>query len=287
VDRATSVSDRAQPRRIVILTSSELRHDFFRKAMALAPGIEVLRTYREGVGTLRATIDATRPGAELQARHLALREQSEQDFFGPFVALTPDHSHPVSVPRGAVNSPAVFEDIQGLAPDLVVAYGPSLIRDPLLSAYAGRFLNVHLGLSPYYRGSGTNFWPLVNGEPEYVGATFMHLDAGVDTGPILHQLRARVFPGDTPHQIGNRLIGDMTVVYAEVVRRAHELGPGSRLPEPAAARVYRRRDFGPEAVEALYANFGAGLVDCYLAERAARSARVPIHEHPLLRAGIP
>ena len=272
----------------MILTSSELRHDFFRKAVALAPGIEVLRTYREGLErTVRTTIDPTRPGAELQARHLALRELSERDFFGPFVALTPDHSHPVSVPRGTVNSPAVCDEIRGLGPDLLVAYGPSLIRDPLLSAYAGRFLNLHLGLSPYYRGSGTNFWPLVNGEPEYVGATFMHLDAGVDTGPVLHQLRARVFPGDSPHQIGNRLIGDMTAAYIQVIRHADRLGPGIRPPPPPGARVYRNRDFTPEAVETLYANFRAGLVDRYLAERETRIARVPIHEHPFLTEAMP
>src|SRR5690606_10372264 len=94
----------------------------------------------------------------------------------------------------------------------------SLIREPLLSAFQGRFLNVHLGLSPYYRGSGTNFWPLVNGEPEFVGATFMHIDAGVDTGEVIHQIRARIFPGDTPHQIGNRLIADMARVYAALIR---------------------------------------------------------------------
>ena len=282
------MGDRPPARRIVILTSSELRHDFFRKAVALAPGIEVLRTYREGLErTLRTTIDPARPGAELQARHLALREQSERDFFGPFVALTPDHSRPLSVPRGAINDPAVGEDIRRLGPDLLVAYGPSLVRDPLLTAYAGRFLNVHLGLSPYYRGSGTNFWPLVNGEPEYVGATFMHLDAGVDTGPILHQLRARVFPDDTPHQIGNRLIGDMTAVYVQVIRHAEGLGPGIRPPTPPGARVYRSRDFTPEAVETLYANFRAGLVARYLAEREARTARVPIHEHLGLRGGAP
>jgi hypothetical protein len=282
------MGDRVRLARIVILTSSELRHDFFRKAVALAPGIEVLRAYREGLEkSLRTTIDLARPGAELQDRHLVLRELSEQDFFGHFVKLTPDHSKPVSVARGGVNDPAVCEEIRQLGPDFLVAYGPSLIRDPLLSAYAGRFLNVHLGLSPYYRGSGTNFWPLVNGEPEYVGATFMHLDAGVDTGPILHQMRARIFAGDTPHQIGNRLIGDMTAVYIEVIRRAGALGPGIRIPAPPGARVYRSRDFTPEAVETLYANFRGGLVDRYLAEQATRERRAPIHQHPRLRGTPP
>ena len=39
-----------------------------------------------------------------------------------------------------------------------------------------KILNLHLGISPYYKGSGTNYFPLVNNEPQYVGATFMFLD---------------------------------------------------------------------------------------------------------------
>jgi hypothetical protein len=112
----------------------------------------------------------------------------------------------------------------------------------------------------------------------------MHLDAGVDTGPILHQMRARVFPGDTPHQIGNRLIGDMTAVCIELIRQPGTLGPGIRPPAPPGARVYRRRDFTPDAVETLYANFRGGLVERDLADQAARARRAPIHEHPSLRA---
>ena len=61
-------------------------------------------------------------------------------------------------------------------------------------------------MSPYYRGSGTNFWPFVNNELQFIGATFMHIDEGVDTGEIIHQIRANIFHDDNIHQIGNRLI---------------------------------------------------------------------------------
>ena len=39
-----------------------------------------------------------------------------------------------------------------------------------------------------------------------VGATFMYIDAGIDTGEIIHQIRADIVIGDSPHSIGNRLI---------------------------------------------------------------------------------
>lgn len=272
----------------ILFTASELRHDFMRKALALHPGVNLLRTFCEvKEHKLKAHV-AQDPGGELQQRHLQARALSEQDFFSPFVRLAPDASNPKILEYGQINEPACYEEVMDLAPDLLCAYGCSLVKDPLLSAMKGRFLNVHLGLSPYYRGTGTNFWPLVNGEPEFVGATFMHIDAGVDTGHIIHQIRARIFPGDSPHQIGNRLIADVALVYGELIARFEELEP---MPQPSVSqaphaqeeqRYYTRKDFTPDAVERLYANFASGLVARYLDERESCDARAPLVVNPPL-----
>jgi len=267
---------------IVILTGSEPRHTFLRKAIALSGGCTVARTYCEG---LEQSLDArlARSGgadADLQRAHVDARARSEADFFALFNRFAEDRSHPAFIEKGAINEASHTEDVIGLDPDLLVAYGCSLIKEPLISRFPGRFLNVHLGLSPYYRGSGTNFFPLVDGAPEYVGATFMHLDAGIDTGEIIHQIRARVFPGDTPHQIGNRLIGDVAVVYGELIRRFDELEPVSPPPEPETARLCKRKDFTEAATEKLYEQFGGGMIERYLAEVDARYARVPIAVNP-------
>lgn len=266
---------------IVILTSSELRHDFVRTAFGLADGITVCKTYREGLsGT--ALESARKSSSDVQIDHLERRARSEHDFFDPFVSLAKDRSNPVDIPRGDINTEACFREITDIDPDLLVAYGCSIIEDPLLSAYEGRFLNVHLGLSPYYRGAGTNFWPLVDGAPEYVGATFMHLDEGIDTGDIIHQIRARVHPGDSPHTIGNRMISDMTRAYISLVRRFKELEPVPELPEPSETHYYRSEDFSETATRQLYRNFEEGLVETYLNERNERVADVPIVTNPAL-----
>lgn len=272
----------------MLLTGSELRHDFFRKAIALQDGISVLRSFAESrEGTLPTTIDPSRPGSDVQLRHLASRDLVERDFFGTFVALTPDRSNPLPIQRGSINSRDLISEIDALRPDLLLSFGPSLIREPLLSRYAGRFLNVHLGLSPYYTGSGTNFWALVNGEPELVGATFMHIEESIDMGAVIHQIRARIHPSDGPHQIGNRLIADMVLAAVHLIRHADELGPGVRPTRTEATRTYRNRDFTPESVETLYANFRGGLVDRFEAERDERIARAPLCEHPIFERWTP
>jgi len=268
--------------RIVILTGSELRHRFVRKALAASSGIDVARSYCESLTNSLVDMVDKKPieESEFQRAHLEARARSEEDFFASFDRLVPDRSHPVEIERGRINDDACADEVEALAPDLVVAYGCSLIKGRLLQSFARRFLNVHLGLSPYYRGSGTNFWPLVNREPEFVGATFMHIDPGVDTGEIVHQMRARVLPGDSPHQIGNRLIADMVQVYAAVICNFNRLGRMPQPPVPADERVYRSRDLTEAATQKLYDNFASSLVATYLAEREIRAKAAPIVENP-------
>jgi folate-dependent phosphoribosylglycinamide formyltransferase PurN len=271
---------------IVILTRGALRHSFIRKSFGLSDGIEVLRTYCEtGVEHISGSDlleEARKNNETVRINHLERRARSEHDYFAPFVNLTPDHSNPVDIPGGSINDKKYYKEIVDLDPDLLVAYGCSLIKDPLLSEYEGRFLNVHLGLSPYYRGTGTNFWPLVNGEPEYVGATFMHIDQGVDTGEIIHQLRARVHPDDGPHDIGNRLISDVGQVYPELVRSFDDLHSVEQPSEPEEEHYYRSDDYNPEATAQLYDNFEDGMIEEYLNEEDNRTSDAPIVKHPVI-----
>ena len=204
--------------RIVILTGSETRHVYFRKKMASDTRIKVLTSYCESdEKSLAHRNNQNEHTSQLEIQHTEARAHSEIDFFSDYIESCEDKSNPKSISKGAINDKAIVDEIVAMEPDLLVCYGSSLIKSDLLTKFDGKFLNVHLGLSPYYRGSGTNVWPLINLEPDMVGATFMYIDAGIDTGKIIHQIRADVYLGDSPHTIGNRLIRKMTSTYAEIV----------------------------------------------------------------------
>lgn len=271
--------------KIIILTGTHLRHTFFRKTLALSPGIQVLASFCEDSwGVLEKTFVTDIVGKTAQQKHIAARSVSEEDFFGAFCRFVPDYSLPITLQRGTVNTPETLAHIQEFAPDVLVAYGCSLLQPTLLQNFYRRVLNVHLGLSPYYRGTATNFWPLVNGEPEYVGATIMYMDKGIDTGEIIHQLRARFYHDDGPHQIGNRLIADMTLVYANIIQQFHQLAPMQQLQPSSKSKYYRRSDFTPESVTTLYANFQDGMVSEYLANQVDRDVLVPLVHNPRVSA---
>lgn len=274
------------PTRVIILTSNHLRHDFFRKALALDDRLEVLYSICEEKAPLPNSGPSPHTTTRLQ-QHFDQRSRSEDDFFRALIDWAPDKSNPVHVPKNALNDDASLQNsISSDNPDVLICYGTSIIREPLLSTFQGRFLNLHLGLSPYYRGGGTNFWPIVNGEPEFIGVTFMHIDAGVDTGDVVHQLRASIYPEDSPHSIGNRLIRDMVPVTAEVVTQLPHLERKKQSdmnPLGRKERVYRRRDFTEAAVQKAYANVANGLFDDYLQSQRERDTAAPIVSKGLQR----
>lgn len=262
-------------KQVVILTGNELRHQYFRKKIALHAEINVLKSYCETEEDLLAK-GAMQASSSKRQQHLLSREQSEKDFFEAFVHSASDKSNAVVIKRGDINSSLYVEEIQSLNPDLIIVYGASILKEPLLAAFPNRILNVHLGLSPYYRGAATNFWPLVNGYPACVGATFMYIDTGIDTGDIIHQLRASYNFFDTPSTIGNRLIKDMTEVFAEIVVKFDQLSTPAIPVYNDFKKLFKKKDFTEESVEKLYANFREGMIENYLNKRNEQDAMFPI-----------
>ena len=158
-------------------------------------------------------------------------------------------------------------------------FGSSIIRGPLLTLLPpGRFINLHLGLSPYYRGSGTNFWPFVNGELEYVGSTILHIDAGIDTGDIIAHIRPGIEKGDDVHAVGCRVIRESAAALIEVMGMVQEGRGLNRVKQwrPDGARYYRSGDFNEEILSIYKNNLSNGLVERYLDNPKKQLKLVPL-----------
>lgn len=256
--------------RAILLTSTFRRHAFV--ANTVAKGCDLVGVWQEEK-TFRPERYADNAADEEVIRtHFAARDASEERDFASAAVVRLDSGamHRV-VAAGACNDAAEVARMVECRADVALVFGTGILREPFLSAFQGRILNIHLGLSPYYRGAGTNFWPLVNREPEYVGATIHYLDAGIDTGPILAHARPAIDRRDGPHDIGNKTI----VAAAQTLLRAasaHAAGTARAVPQWQGGRLYRRKDFNADAVRALYRNFESGMLEDYLVARSTRDA---------------
>ena len=101
-------------------------------------------------------------------------------------------------------------------PDIIAVHGVGLIRDKIINRFSGRVINLHAGLSPYYRGSATNVFPFYNDELEYVGMTVHFIDPGIDSGDIILQGRPDFEDDDNTHTVGckNVILGTDLILKA-------------------------------------------------------------------------
>lgn len=102
--------------------------------------------------------------------------------------------------------------LRDLKPDIgvVVAYG-HILRPELLELPPRGMLNVHPSLLPGLRGAAPVEWAIIRGF-ETTGVTIMKMDAGMDSGPILHQI---------PHRINAEVTGgDLAAHLAEMGAQA-------------------------------------------------------------------
>ncbi len=269
--------------KIVIITGSELRHDFFRKYIALEKGIIVLKTYCE-LGTLKELVlkDDINENT-LRKLHLEARERIEKDFFEQFIDSVEDKSNSIKINNGEINNSKIVSEIINLNPDLIISYGCSIIKSILIEKFTNKFINIHLGLSPYYRGSGTNFWPFVNGELQFIGATFMHIDKGVDTGQIIHQIRPEIVLGDSVHQIGNRLIVDMTKCLIKIIFNLNNLVKMEPIRfDRTKEKYYKNKDFTEKSVLQVYNNLQSGIIMNYIQNKKTFIENAPIIQNSLI-----
>jgi len=122
----------------------------------------------------------------------------------PVKAAAIAESLPVLQPKRP-KDPEFVAELKTLNPDVgvVVAYGhiltPGLLAVPRLG-----MVNVHPSLLPDLRGAAPIEWAILNGLGK-TGMTIMQMEAGLDSGPILHQIPVSLPDGITGGELSEHL----------------------------------------------------------------------------------
>lgn len=143
---------------------------------------------------------------------------------------------------GKLNNRDNVDWMRTLAPDLIVVCGAALLREPILDLPRYGVLNLHGGLSQFYRGLFTTDWAVHNGEPEYVGATVHFVSEGIDDGGVVFQGRPYLDVDDHPNRCYSKVVRlGIDMMSAAIV--AIDRGELHAPQVPAKGRLYRQRDF--------------------------------------------
>ncbi len=113
-------------------------------------------------------------------------KSSEKEVFGEISFLSGNISH-MAIKDGDLNKVSREILSEALNSDYYIVFGASYIKGWLIDfLIEHRAVNIHMGISPYYRGNSCNFWALYDKHPELVGATIHLLGKGLDSGDILY-----------------------------------------------------------------------------------------------------
>ncbi|MDO9352163.1 MAG: methionyl-tRNA formyltransferase [Solirubrobacteraceae bacterium] len=116
---------------------------------------------------------------------------------------------------------------------IVCAYG-AIVREPLLSALP--IYNVHPSLLPRWRGAAPIERAIAAGDAE-TGVSIMHLEAGLDSGPVALQESIAIEPGDTYGTLAERL----AKLSGDLLLRALDAHPPVWTPQPEEGVTYAEK----------------------------------------------
>lgn len=248
--------------RLAVLTSNQPRHvALVERLAAVDPRLHAVVEATAPTGTIGAS-------SPVLSEYFARVDAAERACFGAMRPL-PAGASVFAVRMGDLGAVprAALEGV--LAADHIVVFGSSWIRGWLVEELVARgAINIHMGISPQYRGSACNFWAVEDGNPHLVGATIHMLSAGLDSGPMLRHVR--------PHHDGEDSFGfTMKAVAAAHDALVAMLGSAA-LPAPVVqdrsleVRYSRSADFTEDVAAAhLAADHGArALADALAAAPA-------------------
>lgn len=166
----------------------------------------VVRTFQtEGITGIMAGIGRIaerRKQAKITEMQAMEQAKINKEYFnGLGESLLPDIPHFVTP---SVNDSSVYEHISRLQPDVLLIHGTTIVKKHLIDAVP-LALNIHTGLSPWYKGVGSVAWALINGDINNIGVTLHKLSTKLDGGDIVGQRRILVKDNDTLSSINARL----------------------------------------------------------------------------------
>lgn len=257
--------------KVILLTSNNLRHRWV--ANEIAKNFSLMGIVSEPKSKFYKKVICE---SQFIEKHFKLNELHEKLYFGDMEDFP--NCEKLFIKRDDINKEEIIGWVKEKCPNIIMLYGTGLLKEIWFKNFGSNIVNMHLGLSPYYRGSGTNFWPLVNRAPEYVGATIHVAILGVDAGDIICQIRPDIEITDNPYDIGMKAIKEGVSAFIGGVKmylKGLKPVPQKELFN-GYERVYKRKDFDESSVLTLWKNFNDGMIKEYLDNAESRKKAVPI-----------
>lgn len=202
-------------------------------------------------------------------RHFLGREKSEEKWLN--CNLLNDAPSIINIQKSDWESKKILDLLLQNNYNLCVIFGSSLITSKVRSFLPKLTINLHLGLSPRYKGAATLFWPFYFLEPQFAGSTFHLLLDSPDSGNIIHQSLPALSFGDGIHDVSAKVLikscDDLIRIIHKIIYRDNL----EDIEQKKTGKNFLFSDFSPEHLRMIYNEYDNNIVDFYLAKKLSRS----------------
>ena len=171
--------------KITLFTSNNIRHNYL--VNILSEVCDELFVLQEITSIFSSTNFSNDESDIIFKKYFKQVQNAQEYFFGKTHIKSKKNITIFNIKRGNLNQLNLTKIKNFLESDLYIVFGSSYIKGDLVEfLIKNKAINIHMGISPYYRGCDCNFWAIKDGNPHLVGATIHMLTDGLDNGSILY-----------------------------------------------------------------------------------------------------
>ena len=251
--------------KLLLFSGSHPRHLFVnQKVLEFFDEVMVIIMQREAL-IPEPPSDLSFEDRELFIKHFANRSKVEIEAYGNLeVKDIYKNTKNIFVSDKELNTLKIANEIKEFNADFAFIFGVNLILDPVINVLPENKINLHLGLSPWYKGSATLYFPFYNLRPQYCGSTFHQITRKADAGEIIHQCVPVLNYGDKIHDVGAKCVLKAKEDLSPLIKHWLKEGNFDGEKQLVTGKNWLGSDFHASQLRVIYKLFDDDIVDAYL-----------------------
>jgi folate-dependent phosphoribosylglycinamide formyltransferase PurN len=187
--------------------------------------------------------------------HFDKRIEAEKKFFGEKKYVFKNIIKKILIDRKIFNKKIKLL-LKKERAEVLMTYGCGKISNEILkNKKIKNFFNIHGGLSPWFKGSITNFWPSYLLKPQYTGMTLHTLTSKIDGGDILLQCTSKLYKNDGIHDLSCRLLKNFCNLIKNKFKKNNFKIKIRGVKQKFSGKIWTKSDWNYANLEVIYNKF--------------------------------
>lgn len=250
--------------RVLLICGDHPRHKFLANMLYKNKLLSSLIIEKRESFTPSLSLEYSDNIIELHNLHFTKRKEAEIEIFGDEELI---FDNVLKIKGDQINSLICHNFILKEKPDIVITCGCGILSNETLKILPSQTWNIHGGLSPWFKGAITHFWPSYFLKPQYTGVTIHYISSKIDAGNIIHQTPAVLVKDDGLHQLSARSLKLGFLSLIDLLKKFKSNGEINSVEQKSTGKLWLKKDWKPEHLLLIYDKFNDKIVNMYLSKK--------------------